>query len=121
MEVGITPQARLAQVRLQTNSRNDGGNSREASGARGKAQHETQLQNMHGNAAARRRHFRGRARGKQPGLGRNCDWSAAAAACGRGAAGMPWPRSRIFMGGRLLVSGERSLLLASRLLDAPSL
>ena len=82
--------------------------------------HETQLQNLHGNSTARGHLFRWSARGIQPDFRRHSNRSAAATARLRSPSSLPRPRSRIQLGRRLLVSGQRPLRLARGLLDSPA-
>ena len=80
--------------------------------------HETQLQNLHGNSLARRHVLCRSACSIQPDFRRHSNRSAAATARLRSPSGLPRPRSRIQLGRRLLVPGQRPLRLARRLLDS---
>ena len=82
--------------------------------------HETQLQNLHGNSLARRHVLCRSACSIQPDFRRHSNRSAAATARLRSPSGMPRPRSGIRLGRWLLVPGQRPLCLARRLLDSPA-
>src|SRR5260221_10198057 len=80
--------------------------------------HETQLQNVYRIFTARGHDFCWSSRGIQPDFRRYSNRSATATARLRSPSSLPRPRSRIQLGRRLLVSGQRPLRLARRLLDS---